>query len=139
MSYCSLADLKKQLNETVLINLTDDNGESIQEDKIDSAITDAAAEIDSYAQAQYAVPFNPIPEMIRKISVDIAVYNLFSKRGFDEEKEKNIVSRYKNAVRFLENLAKGVVGFGKAEAPPPAATFITSNPQVFSRNKLQGF
>jgi phage gp36-like protein len=139
MAYCTLADLKNQLDERVLVNLTDDAGEEIKMEKITSAIADADAEIDSYAQAQYAVPFNPVPEMIRKISVDIAVYNLFSKRGFDEEKEKMVISRYKNAVRFLENLAKGVVGFAKTEAPPPVATTIVSQPQVFNRDKLKGF
>lgn len=139
MAYCTLADLLKQKDEGVLIDLTDEAGEEIKLDKINSAIADADAEIDGYAQAQYDVPFNPVPEMIRKISVDIAIYNLFSIKGFNEEKEQNIIMRYKAAIRFLENLAKGVVGFAKADAPPPVATTIVSQPQVFNRDKLKGF
>lgn len=145
MSYCVLDDLKKQISEQVLIGLTDDNGLEIQQDIIDGAIANADAEIDSYARTQYSVPFNPVPEIIRKISVDITLYNLFSRRGFDKDKDANIVDRYKAAVKFLENLAKAVVTIGSISsggiqsAPaPPIGVEIKSDNRLFSRDRLKG-
>lgn len=142
MSYCVLDDLKKQVSEQVLIGLSDDEGQEIKLEIIDSAITTADAEINGYARTQYDVPFNPVPDIIRKLSVDITIYNLFSRRGLDKEKDFNIIDRYKGAIRFLENLAKGLVTIGVTSghpAPaPPVGMEIQSNPRIFTRDSLKG-
>ncbi|MGE5607419.1 MAG: gp436 family protein [Bacteroidota bacterium] len=143
MSYCVLDDLKKQVSEQVLVGLTDDESLEIKQEIVDSAIRDADAEINGYARTQYDVPFNPVPEIIRKLSVDISLYNLFSRRGFDKDKDANIVDRYKAAIRFLENLAKGVVTVGVTSghpAPaPPQGVEIKSDTRIFSRDSMKGF
>jgi len=147
MSYCVLDDLKKQVSDQVLIALTDDDGLEIKQAIIDSAINDADAEINGYARTQYDVPFNPVPpDIIRKLSVDITLYNLFSRRGFDKEKEANIIDRYNNAVRFLKDLAKGTVtigvttssGSGLPTPAPPIGMSFESNTRIFTRDKLRG-
>ncbi len=77
------------------------------------AIADADAEIDGYCKAVYDVPFSPVPVMVRKISVDIAIYNLYARRKGAPEDRRN---RYKDAIKFLENVAKGIVDLG-SDAP----------------------
>jgi phage gp36-like protein len=140
--YCTLDDLKKQVREEVLVALTDDASTgAVDQTVVDKAIADASAEIDAYAQGRYPVPFSPVPQVIGKIAVDMSLYNLFSRRGFDPEgsQDKVISERYKSAVRFLENLAKGLVQIGAAqpqqvsEQPP----VIQSSPRVFSREKMR--
>lgn len=75
----------------------------------DRAIADADAEINGYCAERYTVPFSPVPTIIRKYSVDIAIYNLFSRRhGPDEVREK----RYDDAVVFLLAVSKGNVTLG---------------------------
>jgi phage gp36-like protein len=133
-----LDDLKKQLSDIVLISLTDDNGLEIQQDIIDAAINSADAEINGYAQAQYDVPFNPVPEIIKKMSVDITIFNLFSRRGEIGEKDSNISMRYKSAIRFLENLAKNLVTIGKPDPAPPIGANFKSNPRIFNRDSMNG-
>ncbi len=79
----------------------------------DRAIDDADAEIDGYCAERYTVPFDPVPTVIRKYSVDIAIYNLFSRRhGPDEVRTK----RYDDAIIFLKNVADGDISLG-ADAP----------------------
>lgn len=105
----------------------------------DRAIADADAEIDSYCGIQYDVPFSaPAPAMVRKLSVDIAIYNLYSRRGDvipDERKE-----RYNSALRFLRDVAKGIISLGADSPAPddeggPKATTIKSD-RIFSRGRI---
>ncbi|OQY41844.1 MAG: hypothetical protein B6240_14685 [Desulfobacteraceae bacterium 4572_87] len=51
--------------------------------------------------------------MVRKISVDISIYNLYARRmgAPDDRKE-----RYDNALRFLRDVARGVISLG-GDAP----------------------
>lgn len=126
MPYCTQSDLLEQISEDELIQLTDDAGTgSVDTTVVDRAIADADAEIDAYAGARYDTPFATTPDIIRKISVDISVYNLFARRRGAPEDRKE---RYKNALRFLENLSKGLVSLGVStpaaseDAGPEAST-----------------
>ncbi|NPU85551.1 MAG: DUF1320 domain-containing protein [Syntrophaceae bacterium] len=116
MAYCTQNDLIEQISEAELIQLTDDAGaDTVDTSAVARAIADADAEIDGYCGARYTVPFSPAPVMIRKISVDLAIYNLFSRRSavkIPEERQK----RYDNAVRFLRDVSRGLISLG-ADAP----------------------
>jgi len=139
MSYCVQGDLLEQIAESELIELTDDAGSgSIDASVVSRAIADADAEIDSYCGTRYTLPFSPVPVMIRKLSVDIAIYNLYTRRStlkMPEERQK----RYDNAVRFLRDVAKGLITLG-ADAPAepddglPQAT-KTKDDRVFTMGK----
>lgn len=111
MPYCTLDDLKEQLSETDLISLTDDeDAGQIDTSVTDRAIADADAEIDGYCRKRYALPFDPVANLIRKLSVDIALYNLYCRPGRvlpDERKD-----RYENAIKTLEYIADGTIQLG---------------------------
>ncbi|CAH8721329.1 DUF1320 domain-containing protein [Paenibacillus melissococcoides] len=75
-----------------------------------------------------------MPKVINKYAKDIAVYNLFSRIGIDEgEKEKNYLNRYNAAIRFLENVAKGIIDIGVSDGSSKAATAFSaqSSPRLF--------
>jgi phage gp36-like protein len=114
MPYSTLTDIENLIEEDELIQLTDDDGTgAVDTDIIDNAVADADAEIDSYCMERYTVPFSSVPVMIKKLSVDIAVYNLFSrKQGAPEDRAK----RYQDAIAFLKDVAKGTASLG-ADAP----------------------
>ncbi|WP_338013869.1 DUF1320 domain-containing protein [Desulforamulus profundi] len=97
--------------------------------------------MDGYLVKRYSVPLSPTPKVINKFSKDIAVYNLFSRAGIDEgEKEKNFLNRYKAAVKFLENVAKGVVDIGITDNTKKANNGFSanSNTRLFSRDSMKG-
>ena len=140
MPYCTQSDLLEQISETELIGLSDDAGAgAIDATVIARSIADADAEIDTYCASRYTVPFATVPAMIRKVSVDVAIYNLFARRrgAPDDRKE-----RYKNALRFLEAVAKGDVTLG-ADDPEAAsqnhAPQMSSGTRIFTRDKMSGF
>ncbi|MBL4901105.1 MAG: DUF1320 domain-containing protein [Desulfocapsa sp.] len=137
--YASLDDLKAQLPEDLLVQLTDDNDSGT----IDATITDTAletadVEIDGYLGERYTLPLSPVPDIINKQAVDIAIYNLYARRqGPPDHWQK----RYDNVIRFLEKVARGDIslGIGDPEAGQSNAAVINSSDRVFSRDKLKGF
>jgi len=137
MAYCTKADILEQLEEDVLIQLTDDDDAGVvDEGKVTRAIADADAEIDSYCGTKYDVPFSTVPVMLRKMSVDIAIYNLYARRRGAPEDRKE---RYDDAISFLKDISKGIASLG-GDGPSadddsgPEATTVKSD-RVFSRGR----
>lgn len=147
--YCTVEDLKRQVPAEKLYDLAAAE-DGLDTDVVNTAITDAAAEINGYAGKQYPVPFTAVPDIIRKIAVDIALYNLFSRRGFDPEgtpQDGVILLRYKAAVQFLQNLAKNIVVLDvtdgsandTADMSHYAKMKIKNEPRIFTRRKMRGY
>ena len=107
---------------------------------VDRAIEDADAEIDSYCRAGYTVPLDPTPAIIRKFSVDIAIYNLFSRRhGADEVR----IKRYEDAIIFLKGVAEGDISLG-GDAPESTAqdaikVTTEKDDRIFTRTTLTNY
>lgn len=122
MDYCSVEDLLGQVPREKLVDLsndvepvTDANGDPVLNMlTIDLAIANAGSEIEGYISARYPVPLSSVPPIIRKLAVDIAVYNLFS-RKWSVEEDNNLARRYKNAVALLQRIAEGKVLLGVSE------------------------
>lgn len=141
MAYCTLDDIRDQLDEQKLIQLTDDNQTgAVDEVRVAKAITDADATIDSYCQNRYLIPLSPVPAKGTAISVDLAIYNLYSRR--DDTIPDLRKDRQKEALRFLEKVSEGKIKLGSL-TPSPADTVnsvdISSNDRIFTRTKMGGF
>ena len=114
MAYSSLADVQEQLSEAELVGLTDDEGiGAVDTAAVIRSIEDADQEIDGYIGARARVPLDPVPGIIRKISVDIALYNLYSRRR--DTCPETRAERYKNALKFLTMAADGKVSLGQTD------------------------
>jgi phage gp36-like protein len=143
VSYSTLDDIKKLIPEAVLIQLTDDEATgSVNQGRVDEAVKQADAEIDSYCGSRYMVPLPIVPDLVRKFSVDIAIYNLYSRHM--EVMPETRAERYKNAIRQLEAVSKGTVSLGIDPSPSAstdgrAETNKETDGNVFSREKLEGF
>jgi len=141
MAYSTKSDILEQLDEETLIQLTDDDGQGlVDDDKVTRAIADADATVDAYCQGRYSVPIDPVPDKVRQVSVDLAIYNLYSRR--DDTAPETRKDRNKEAIRFLEKVADGKIDLGSA-APAPETTGdavdIDYNDRIFTRDKLKGF
>lgn len=155
MAYCTIEDLKRLIPEEELAQLADDeNLAPVAIDprdarcaaiiaRLEQAIAQADADIDAYLSGRYAVPLSPAPAVARKLSADIAVYNLYSRRL--ETIPETRSERYKNAVRMLDGIAKGTISIGAAETPEPAgdaggpeATRAAAD-RIFTKTTMEGF
>ncbi len=138
MAYSVIADLDEQISQAELEQLTDDeDAGSPETGRLQRAIDDADGEIDGYLSGRYEVPLSTVPDIIRKFSVDIAIYNLFSRRPGGATDIRT--ERYNNVITFLMAVAKGqiLVGVGgDAEDDSPKITHAT---RIFSRSNLEGF
>jgi len=141
MAYSTQSDLLEQISEDKLIQLTDDlDAGTIDADVITRAIADADAQIDSYCGTRYEVPLSPVPVVVRKLSVDIAIYNLYARRkGVPEDRQK----RFEDAIRFLKDVSKGIATLGADEPADdtdsgPEATTKKSD-RIFTSDKMKGF
>jgi phage gp36-like protein len=141
MSYCTQENILDRIDEAALIQLTDEAGEGeIDDDKVTAAIADADATIDAYCQGRYTLPLSPVPPKITQISVDIAVYNLYSHSDLEMPEVRK--ERNKEAVRLLERVAAGTISLGAstpAQANTDNAVSMDSNGRIFTRSKMDGF
>lgn len=107
--YCDVDDLISATSEQDLIQLTDDEGSgAYNASRINDAITSAQAEIDGYCMVRYSgqIPFDPVPDLVKSLCVEIAIYNLYKRRkAVDDE----IKDRYEKAVATLDKISRGTV------------------------------
>lgn len=105
---------------------------------VQRALGDAQAEIDGYLAGRYALPLATVPPVLERLACDVARYRLYERRPTDE-----IRQRYEDAVRVLEQIARGTVTLGlpAADTPAPVAGRVefTGAPRRFSRDSLQGY
>lgn len=150
MSYSTRGEVREMLKDEGLNTIIGDAFEESPEEReakigplIDTAIEDADGEIDGYLAKRYNTPLSPVPKTINKFSKDLAVYNLFSRIGIDEDsKEKTYYNRYNAAIKFLTLVAEGKVSLG-VEADDPDTTAATgftmkSSPRLFNRGSMKG-
>lgn len=148
MGYCTVTEVKSMIKDDAMNAIIGDEyiEDATQREAkitalIEEAITDATSEIDGYLAKRYSVPLSSIPSVINKFSKDIAVYNLFSRMGIDEDsREKNYLNRYNAATKFLVLLAEGKVDIGITDTTTAAKSgfSISSNPRLFTRNSMRG-
>lgn len=114
MTYATQADLVERFGAAELAQLTDEAaGAAINAATVAQALADAAAEIDGYLGARYALPLTTVPPLLERVACDIARYYLF-----DERVSEAVKMRYLGAVSLLKSLSAGSVTLGLAAAAP---------------------
>jgi phage gp36-like protein len=135
MAYCTEDDLLKMIPQAELVDLTVDSGEVPDNLIITEVISKADAEIDSYLGIKYMVPVSPTPDQVKALSVDLAIYHLYSRRNLVPPVRQQ---KYKDAVAFLKQVAAGqAVIMGPGGALPTTAreaADAASAVRCFTRN-----
>ncbi|MBM4394365.1 MAG: DUF1320 domain-containing protein [Deltaproteobacteria bacterium] len=141
MAYCTRQDLVDRIGEDLLRGWSDLEATGVaNEGRLTRAIEDAGAEIDSYAQTRFAVPFVPTPSKIRQVAVDLAIWNLASAKGIDENSADRVhVQRWKAAVAYLRDLADGRAALGAAQPEKDPGSVLVAPDRVFDRDTMEGF
>lgn len=141
--YTSLENITGQISEARVIELTDDEQlDVVNSDRVNEAIVSADAIIDGYCSARYIVPFKPVPAIIAKYSLDMAIYNLYSRRveTMPEVRDKNNTL----AINGLKAIAKGEITLGSTAvvAPTTAANtpaVVCTNDRIFTSTKMDSY
>ena len=142
MSYIVQSDLLGQISNAQLIQLTDDaKTGAVDTTKITQAIDGAESEVDGYVATKYTVPVAaPVPQLVKELSIDIAIYRLYRRR---QRIPDDVKKAYDDAIARLKDIAKGLLTLGID--PPPgesskAAQGEVSGPdRVFDRDKMGSF
>jgi phage gp36-like protein len=144
MTYCTLQDLIDRFGEQRLVQLTDKiNKPATTIDAVTVAkhIGDAVSMINSYVAKRYAVPLTFVPEALTKVAVDLAWYYL---RGDAVEKDDPAAIAFRDAIKWLENVSKGLIiieGADGVALPSAGGGQVKTSPpnRVFTRTSLDSF
>lgn len=129
--------------EFTVIQLTDDEALGVvNQARVDDAIAYADQLIDGYLRGRYTLPLSPAPGLVKTLSVELALFHLYS-RKMDLGMPDPVIARYKNAVRLLEHIQKGLVSLGIEEVSTPEAGMYKGTKRaadrVFGKECLKGF
>lgn len=120
MAYLTQSQLEERIGANEVAQLADRERAGVADPAvIASAIIDAEAEINSYLGARYALPISPsVPDQVKSLTAVIARYNLH-RRELDEGHPAYIA--YRDAVRYLERVASGLITLPLSEGTAEAA------------------
>jgi phage gp36-like protein len=137
MAYCSQDDILKMIPEVELAQLTAESGDIPDSGVVAEAIIRADAEIDVYLGSCYQVPLSPVPESIKSVSIDLAIFHLYGRRSVVPAVR---MQRYEAALALLRHVAAGqavIVGAdGQMRGTPRDVVGFVSAPRLFSRDSL---
>lgn len=141
MTYATQQDLIDRYGEEEIVQLTDRADPpqgAIDATAVTRALEDASHEIDGYLAARYTLPLTTTPQVLVRLACDIARYRLY-----DDRATEAVTQRYRDAVRFLEAIARGQVNLGldaSAQAPATSGGPDFSAPdRVFSAETLADY
>lgn len=143
MAYSSQTDLENAFGVTLILDLTDDDGVGkVTADHVTRAIADADALIDAHLRVHYDVPLETTPDLVRKLSKDLAIWNLFQRRASSFELPEWLIALHDDTKDTLKTLRRGELDLGVE--PPPAAssasTATTDGPdRLFTTTTLEDF
>ena len=142
MAYSTIDNLLALLPAAALIKLSNDQAGAIAVDMttIAAAIAQADTVIDGYVGVQRQVPLDPVPGLIRTISANLAIFNLYRRRNQVPEIWE---SQYKADIGVLLKISTGSISFGSDVTPaaPPQQALAQSSGKVLSGpgGLLEGF
>ena len=130
--------------QTCALPISDDNlaGE-INIAIIDEAIIYSESLIDGYLRSRYSLPLSIIPMLIKLLAIDLSIFRLYSRR-FHTDMPESINNKYKNSVKLLEQIQKGIVSLGieTIGTTPDLGEYRTNktyNDRIFSKEFLGEF
>lgn len=117
MDYCTSDDIEIQIGKNSLVQLTNDDNtqQTVDSVVVEEALIYSSTLIDGYLRGKYNLPLNTQFPLLRVIAIDICIYRLYSRRIYTDMPE-TISENYKNAIRTLEQLKKGVITLETSES-----------------------
>jgi len=141
MKYCNYSDIFDLIDRQTLLALLDENNEfnidifdlflqnTFHTDHafivtvIENSVKNAESIVDGYCSPLYSVPFVTVPKIITMITVDLAIYDLFSRGQQDMPEIRK--ERYNSAIDLLKKINSGLLSLDIKKINQ--TVFISSN------------
>ena len=93
------------------IGLPNEALEEVADADIDAQIQASCGVIDAYLASRYTLPISsPYPDVLKRFSVDMAVFHILMRRGFNpEDYDANYKELHDRAEEFFKDVAAGRV------------------------------
>lgn len=141
--YCTLSDLEAALPTQRLIEITNDDDPSstgsVVESVVNAAIAGAGDLIDAYIGKRYPLPLPSVPEILKRLAVDLAIATLFARARDVSGMPEGIAGKRKEALRVLELIMRGEISLGLATtdaAPAPVGPMTSGQRALFPDHRL---
>lgn len=117
--YCSQFDLEKMIGVANLAQLTNDSATATTPDTgvVLAMIQRAQNYMDAQFSGTYDVPFSPVPELVRDIAVDLAIYNCMLRRFTIIQISDDWKNRYKEAMQKIDMICTQDIQFDSTLYP----------------------
>lgn len=122
--YCNVQDIKDDLTEKVVAQLSnDENPNEVNEEIVSKYISESTQLIDGFLRSRYGLPLEKEHSIIKKLCIDIVKYELYKRRGkvFD-----NIQNLYKDGISTLEKIQKGIIILDEGSPETRPGFFLVS-------------
>jgi len=105
MNYITINDLLIEFNTQELAKLTGDStGNHINTNRIELAIMQAQSEVDAYLSFNYNLPLSNVPDLIKYLTYELTVYNIYSQYFKNSEITEQVKWRRLNSLSILKQL-----------------------------------
>jgi phage gp36-like protein len=143
MPYAAQSDLLQRMTLKELTQLTDDVNAGVPDDTIvNGELEEASGIVDGYCRSRYVTPLQ-LSDVVTRVTRDIAVYQLFSRRP--QRMSETVRQRYDDAMALLKDVATGKAVLDQPVAATASQTVAaeavrpTHNKLRFTDRKLEGF
>ncbi len=144
MSYATPQDLINRYPNRDLVQLSNEDPTitTINTTVLQQALDDASAEIDGYLGGRFTLPLTDVPEVLDRLTCDVAIYRLQSLRPIHDLADAR--RRYDDALAMLTKVATGEMTLGigadgHETAIAPGAEEVEGLRRIFSRKRMRGF
>lgn len=123
--YCNVQDIKDDLTEKVVAQLSnDENPNVVNEEIVSKYISESTQLIEGFLRSRYSLPLEKEHSIIKKVCIDIVKYELYKRRGkvFD-----NIQNLYKDGISTLEKIQKGMIILDEGTSETRPGFFLVSD------------
>jgi len=140
--YLTVADVERALSLRKLTQLSNDAPNATAPDAaVVEVVLDAASEVvDGYLRARYLLPLDPVPTIIRTLTLQIACYGLYARR-MESAVPETVKDQRDHAIKVLEHIQSGKVTLGHAATrtavPEAGAIRIKVPPRQFGEATLE--
>jgi phage gp36-like protein len=136
--YCNVQDIKDDLTEKVVAQLSnDENPNEVNEEIVIKYISESTQLIDGFLRSRYGLPLEKEHSIIKKLCIDIVKYELYKRRGkvFD-----NIQNLYKDGISTLEKIQKGMIILDEGSPETRPGFFLVSERKpVIAKEILENY
>lgn len=149
MRYCSLADLQLAIPLTTLIQLSNDTVVEYGQPEptlnlavVEEAVHQGEELVDAHLRGRYNLPLDPVPSMVKNMTVNLARHWLYARRPEGSELPDAVTRTYKSALQMLEAIRDGKLAIGVPTgeaAPEPGEMKVRSRPRRFDSSLLDRY